>query len=155
MSSEMYSEDSVVASEQERDVLQRLEQMLADRPDRRIGIHDDDDGFIEVPESVQAVVREAIRILANDEAVSVSAIDRELTTQQAADLLNMSRTYFTQLLDHGDIAFHRVGTHRRVRLQDLLTYKRERDAQRREGLRRLTRKSRRLGLYDLPVDPTS
>lgn len=155
MSSEMYSEDSVVASEQERDVLQRLEQILADRPDRRIGIHGDDDSFIEVPESVQAVVREVIRILAKDEAVSVSAIDRELTTQQAADLLNMSRTYFTQLLDRGDIAFHRVGTHRRVRVQDLLEYKRGRDARRRDGLQRLTRKSRRLGMYDLPPDALS
>ena len=149
------ADESIVAAEQELDELQQLERLLAEHPDSRIGVWSDDGSIVDVPDSVRHVVREAVRLLAQDEAVAGSAIERELTTQQSADLLNVSRTYLVQLLDRGDIPFHRVGTHRRVNAQDVLAYKRDRDQRRREGLRRLTRTSRRLGLYDLPADQKS
>ncbi|HEX5503538.1 MAG TPA: excisionase family DNA-binding protein, partial [Thermomicrobiales bacterium] len=76
---------------------------------------------------------------------------RELTTQQAADLLNVSRQYLIRLLERGDLPFTRTGTHRRIRLDDVLRYKDARSARRREGLRRLTRLSEELGLYDEPA----
>ncbi len=53
-----------------------------------------------------------------------------------------------RLLDGGAIPFSKTGTHRRVRFGDLIAYKRERDAQRRQGLKRLTQLSEDLGLYD-------
>mgnify|MGYP001371890723 FL=1 len=149
------ADESIVAAEQKLDELQQLERLLAEHPDSRIGVWSDDGSIVDVPDSVRHVVREAVRLLAQDEAVAGSAIERELTTQQSADLLNVSRTYLVQLLDRGDIPFHRVGTHRRVNAQDVLAYKRDRDQRRREGLRRLTRTSRRLGLYDLPADQKS
>jgi excisionase family DNA binding protein len=74
-------------------------------------------------------------------------IDRELTTQAAADILNVSRQYLVELLDNQTIPHTKVGTHRRIRFGDLMNYKTDRDAKRRAGLSRMTKKSQQLGLY--------
>lgn len=72
---------------------------------------------------------------------------KELTTGEAADILNVSRQYLVELLETGAIPFTKAGTHRRIRFGDLMDYKERRDANRREGLSRLTKKSQKLGLY--------
>jgi len=75
-------------------------------------------------------------------------MDGLLTTQQAADMRNVSRPYLVQLLRRGELPFVRFGTHQRVRLADLLDYRQRRDATRPDALRELTRMSEAFGLYE-------
>ena len=79
-------------------------------------------------------------------AVSVIPVQAQLSTQEAADLLNVSRPYLINLLEQGDIPFHKVGTHRRVFAKDVLAYKQDIDAKRDEALTELTRLSQELDM---------
>jgi excisionase family DNA binding protein len=71
----------------------------------------------------------------------------ELTTQQAAEFLNVSRPYLIKLKEAGKIPFRLVGTHRRVRFRDLREYKNSNDLKRRRAADELTQLSQDLGLY--------
>lgn len=72
---------------------------------------------------------------------------RDLTTQEAADILNVSHQYLVGLLKAQAIPCSRVGTCCRIRFGNLVDYKNDRDAKRREGLSQMTKKSQKLGLY--------
>ena len=106
-----------------------------------------DGEMLEIPEPIYAVLRQAIPLLVSGDAVALIPVHAELTTQQAADLLNVSRPFLIKLLEEGVIPFSRTGTHRRIHFADLMAYKSQRDSTRREKLSQLTQMSQRLGLY--------
>jgi excisionase family DNA binding protein len=85
--------------------------------------------------------------LADGKGVQIVPKDMELTTQQAADLLNVSRPYLITLLESGKIPFRKVGRHRRVTFEALMEYKRHDDAERRAAADDLTELSEELDLY--------
>jgi excisionase family DNA binding protein len=94
-------------------------------------------------------VRLLVRILeemARGNAVNLIPVHAELTTQEAADMLNISRPSLIQLLDQGNIEYRKVGTHRRVRFESLLKYKRKADAERRAALAELVAYDQEIGI---------
>lgn len=105
---------------------------------------------ISVPKSIYRVLEQVIPYLASDNAVSIVPVGHLLTTQEASDLLNISRPYLIKLLDQGVIAFDRsneAGSHRRIRFADLMQYKHKIENERRQQLRKLTQMSQEAGFY--------
>jgi excisionase family DNA binding protein len=119
-------------------------------PTRRPALLGPDGEKIELPESVFRLLRLVLEHLRRGESVSIMHAAEELTTQQAADLLNVSRPYLVRLVDRGDIPAHKVGTHRRISRLDVEHYRAKRDSERRLRLRRMVRDAEDGGLYDLP-----
>src|SRR3990172_9344899 len=103
---------------------------------------------ISIPESVFYVLERVAEVMARGDSITVVPVGKELTTQQAADLLNVSRQYLVRLLDEGRIPFRKTGKHRRLRIEDVLTFKEQRDKDRRAGLRELSRLTQEFGGYD-------
>lgn len=95
--------------------------------------------------AVEALI-EVLQQLALGHDVAVLPIHAELTTQQAADVLNVSRPHIIKLVESGKLPFRKVGSHRRVRLSDVLTYKRLDDARRAEAADALAAEAQALGL---------
>jgi excisionase family DNA binding protein len=101
---------------------------------------------LRLPTSALRALLNVLTEIGQGNAVSILPIHAELTTQEAADLLDVSRPFLVQLLEQGDIPFHKVGTHRRVRYQDVIAYKQQIDAQRRKALGELTAQAQELGM---------
>ena len=102
---------------------------------------------IVIPESVFFVLERVAEVLARGDAITIVPVGKELTTQQAADLLNVSRQYLVRLLEANEIPYTKVGKHRRLRIEDVLAFKAKRDEDRRVRLDELTRLSEDLGGY--------
>jgi excisionase family DNA binding protein len=102
---------------------------------------------VEVPGSVVRVLAEVLDHARRGEAVRVIADDEEITTQQAADLLNVSRPYLVGLVDRGEIPARKVGTRRRLKLSDVLLYREIDQARRLDAVRSLAAEAQELGLY--------
>lgn len=110
-----------------------------------ISVRGEKDDF-KIPVSALKHLNTIIDLMAQGKAITVNPIDAEITTQEAADLLNVSRPYVVKLLEEGKIPFHKVGSHRRIKLKDFLIFKDQYKKDQREALDELTRISQELGL---------
>jgi excisionase family DNA binding protein len=105
---------------------------------------DSDGQAIEIPACALHALKLVVEGMARGQTITLVAQSSELTTQEAADLLRVSRPHLVKLLDDGVIDHYKVGTHRRVRLDDVLDYRARRASVRRERLDELTRLSEEL-----------
>ena len=85
---------------------------------------------IELPAGAVAMLADILESMAAGRSVTIIPENAELTTVQAAEVLNVSRPFLIKLLDEGAIAYRKVGTHRRIRMEDVLVYKRWIDEER-------------------------
>lgn len=103
------------------------------------------DDVLVVPRQAAVMLAQILGFLANGRGVTVTPSNAMLTTQQAADFLNVSRPYLIKLLEAGEIPFEMVGTHRRVAFAALMEYKRRDDQERRRAADELTELGQELG----------
>lgn len=137
----------IMAQEKEKQYLQQIKHILSLEGSqvKLIGANGED---IKITESINNLLCKVIYAIASGHAVSIVPQKQELTTQQAADFLNVSRPYLIKLLEQNEIPFIKVGTHRRVYLEDLVIYKKKRDAERSKLLQELVEMSEEAGLYE-------
>ncbi len=101
----------------------------------------EDEAAVDVPIDVLKLLARMLAETASGNAVAVSPVNAELTTQQAADLLNVSRPYLVKLLDERRIPFRRVGNRRRILLADIMAFKHDDESERRAIAAELSAKS--------------
>ena len=104
-----------------------------------------------LPEPIADVLSEVAHPLARGQAVTVAPQHTTLTTQQAADLLGVSRPTLVKLLEAGELPYTQPGRHRRIRLTDLLTYRERNRTERKDGFDEVARTSEEASLYDEEV----
>lgn len=116
---------------------------------QRISILDADSKThtIELPTSALTMLIDILGELAAGNAVQIVPVHAELTTQEAANMLNVSRPHMVKLLEEGKLPFHKTGRHRRVLFADLMTYKKARERESLDAMQALAEQAQDLGMY--------
>lgn len=102
--------------------------------------------MLRIPAPAVNMLVRILEEMAQGNAVTLTPVHAELTTQEAADLLNISRPYLIQLLEDGKIDYRKVGTHRRVRFEAIIVYKKKIHAERLAVLNELAAYDQELGI---------
>lgn len=108
---------------------------------------------VPIPMEVAGLLRDIVFAMANGQAITIAPHNQTLTTQEAADLLSVSRPTVVRLLESGEIPYSQPGRHRRVLLRDVLDYQERRRHEQRVALDELTEISEDLGAYEATATP--
>src|SRR6266571_7644801 len=127
--------DAVLAKETSRVLASHIHN--SDPMELRIPDDPSPEGTVKLPLSAARMLVRILEEMARGNAVTLIPVQAELTTQEAAEMLSISRPSLIQLLDEGKSDYRRVSTHRRVRFEALMEYKRQVDAERRKVLKQL------------------
>ena len=133
-------------SELARNSSRLLAACIGHGPTARLRVIDGDAEPIEVPVAALRMLVDILANMAEGNAINLVPIHAELTTQQAADFLGVSRPHLVGLVDKGEIPHHKAGTHRRIFFRDLLAYREKRMGKSLEALDALSEQAQELGM---------
>lgn len=129
---------SRLPSVDEKKVAGQLRKILANhmagKTRLRVVLDDNKPADITLTPGLSALLMDLLRLVAKGDAVTLVPVSQQLTTQQAADILNVSRPYLISLIDRGEIPCQKTGRHRRIKADDLFVYKKRRDESRAAAL---------------------
>lgn len=149
-----YSISSIDAGDVDAEIAERAARRIRDylegHPDddliEALGETGGEDALV-IPRPTAIMFAQILDLLGRGSGVQIIPKEVELSTQQAASVLNVSRPYLIGLLESGKIPFRKVGRHRRITFEDLMEYKRRDDLERRAAADDLAALSEELGLY--------
>ncbi len=104
------------------------------------------DEVVSIPLKALKLLKLIISNMAQGKSIALMPTDAEVTTQQAAEILNVSRPHVIKLLEKGEIPYRKVGSHRRILLQDILEYESRFKSERRKKLDYLAKEAQKLDL---------
>ena len=142
-------EKAIVPSYNDTEKAKNVSRILAKEstPMSRITIQcENETEAIEIPRAVFNVFMQVLAVMSEGKAFSLVPMDEELTTQQAADILNVSRPYLNKILDLGEILHRKVGRNRRIKFSDLLEYKKQQEDKCKTSLQELADEAQDLGM---------
>lgn len=151
MTSNVHASEPKLPTERDTKVAEASSRILADHLGRRSVVTmrlvgEAGETEITVPAAAAELFAEILAEMAKGHAVALTPIHGELTTQEAAELLNVSRPHLVTLLEKGELPFRKVGTHRRIAAADLFAYKAREQAARRKDLDELVSEAQKLRL---------
>jgi excisionase family DNA binding protein len=136
---------SVLPSKRDSDLAREASRAISSVQPKALRVRIDDKELI-LPQAATRLIQHLLTEMAQGNAVTIIPIHAELTTQEAADFLNVSRPYLVRLLEQKKMPFHMVGTHRRVRFEDLMAFKASFEKSRREAMDELATQAQELGM---------
>lgn len=155
MAQAQIASDALLPSDEQAEVIDFIEQLHArgrGAAESTARIVDADGAGVLIPDSMFAVLVHVAEALKAGLAVTVAPHHMTLSTQEAADLLRVSRTTVVRLLETGVIPFDKPSRHRKIRLQDLLEYRARQRVAAEQALDDMVADAQRLGLYDVEPD---
>ena len=139
--------DAVVPTEADAVIAEEASRILASlMQGDALRVHLDDGRDLVLPRAAARLLVHLLTEMADGNAVTLIPVHAEMTTQDAADFLNVSRPFLVGLLESGAIPFRKVGTHRRIRFQDVKGYRDRIDAERERTLDELAAQAQELGM---------
>lgn len=107
---------------------------------------DEREDYLRIPKKALFLLFDILSNMAQGKSITLIPYDTEVSTQQAADMLNVSRPHLVKLLEEGEISFKKVGTHRRIQLKNLIAYEKRLKENRKEKLDFLAKQAQKLNL---------
>jgi excisionase family DNA binding protein len=144
--------DPVALPASEEEQVQALRKLLKREGKARL-VGKGGEPMLELPDAVFGLLLQILEDMQQGKAISIVPVTQDQTTQQAAEILGLSRPFLVKLLEDGAIPYHKVGTHRRVYLRDILQYKEQRDRERHRAIRRIAEAAEEAGVYDRVILP--
>lgn len=136
----------LVPSQTDSELAKTASRTLARAKDQAVKITLPDGSDLELPKSMTEFLVRILTELSNGNMVDIVPIHAELTTQEAANHLNVSRPFLIKLLEQKKIRFHKVGSHRRIKFEDLREFMAQHEAQREAKMAEMAVISQKLGL---------
>ena len=140
------TEDEIKLSQESSRLLAPLIQDCASTIQVKIVKQDGNEQDVVIPATTFHLLVDILSQMAQGNAVSIVPIHAELTTQEAADILNVSRPFLIKLIESKEIPCRKVGRHRRIRFTDLMEYKQNTDSQRTQALDELAAQAQELNM---------
>jgi excisionase family DNA binding protein len=141
----LHKPDIAMPSPHEKEIATQSSRILSRLKQEELSVEVDGERLI-LPQAVVSLLSKILTEMSLGNAVTIIPIHAELTTQEAAEFLNVSRPYLVNLLESGEIAFTKVGTHRRVKFLDLQEYRNKRDVESEAAQAELTRQAQELDM---------
>lgn len=141
-----HRDDLIVPDASDSKLATLASRSLARARDQQVAVRLDDGTELVLPKSVTELLVRVLTELSHGNMVSIVPVHAELTTQEAANQLNVSRPYLIKLLEQGKLPFHKVGSHRRIKYTDLKEFRDNFEIEREKAMQFLADQAQELGL---------